>query len=83
VAGPRIRLLRREDCPLCDQAEAVLRDLDAPLQLELQDVDEDPELRRSYGDRVPVALHAGEELFDLEAGPEEIRAAVEPLAEGS
>lgn len=81
--GPRIRLLRRDDCPLCDEAEAVLEDLrgDVAFELVLVDVDDDPELRRSYGDRVPVALHEGEELFDAGAGVARVREAVREVAE--
>lgn len=79
---PRIHLLRRDDCPLCDEAEAVLEDLqgEASFTLELVDVDEDAKLRVQYGDRVPVALHEGEELFDLEAGAAGMREAVADAA---
>lgn len=78
VAGPTVRLLTRADCPLCDQAEAVLRDLqgEAAFELVLVDVDGDTDLRLEYGDRVPVALHEGQELFDLRAGAREMREAV-------
>lgn len=87
VAGerPRIRLLTREDCPLCDEAEAVLRDLrrEVAFTLDLVDVDGDADLRRAYGDRVPVATCDGEELFDLRAGVQEMREAARQVAAGS
>lgn len=75
---PQIRLLRREDCPLCDEAEAILENLQGELtfSLDLIDVDEDTQLRLTYGDRVPVALHDDEELFDLQAGAAQMQAAI-------
>jgi uncharacterized membrane protein len=57
----RVTLYSRKDCKLCDQA---LSDLEAlqdkiPHELIIVDIDEEPELLASYGERVPV----------VEAGP--------------
>lgn len=58
----RLTLLGREGCGLCEEYEAELRALGERLALpplETRDVDEDPELRRRYGDRIPVLLWDG------------------------
>jgi hypothetical protein len=55
----RLILLGREGCGLCEEFEAELRALAGRLALpplEWRDVDSDPELRRRYGDRIPVLL---------------------------
>jgi hypothetical protein len=60
--APRLTLLTREECTLCEEfladwgAAASTRDLPP---LELQDVDEDPEMKRRYGLQVPVLLLDG------------------------
>jgi glutaredoxin len=50
-------LVTRQGCHLCDQALALLQDLN--LQPELRDVDADDELYRLYDWRVPVVLADG------------------------
>ncbi|ONI73537.1 NrdH-redoxin [Actinosynnema sp. ALI-1.44] len=55
--------MTREGCHACEIAEAdiarICGDLGVPWSAE--DVDEDPELRAEYGDRVPVILIDGTE----------------------
>ena len=50
-------LVTRQDCHLCDQALALLRELG--LDPQLADVDADEELFRLYDWRVPVVLTNG------------------------
>jgi len=52
----------REDCHLCHNMIAALRELQAPLsfRLEVVDVDSNANFRSRYGERVPV-LVAGEQ----------------------
>lgn len=58
-----VTLLTRVGCTTCAAAEADVRricdELDVPWSN--VDVDEDPELRAEYGDRVPVILVDGHE----------------------
>ncbi|RBY74307.1 glutaredoxin family protein [Geodermatophilus sp. TF02-6] len=62
-SGPRLQLLVRADCHLCDTAAATLRQVaaEAGLTATEVDVDADPELQAEYGDRVPVVLLDGRE----------------------
>jgi len=58
-AAPRLRLVHRTDCELCDEMLAQLIELKRRVELpqvELVDVDADPELLRRYGLHVPVLL---------------------------
>ena len=57
----RLTLYSRPWCELCEQMEAALRRLAAqrPFELDVVDVDSDPELARRWGHDVPVLL-AGE-----------------------
>lgn len=57
--APRLTLLTRPDCGLCEDMQHELRALAAhtPLpQLTIVDVDSDPDLRRRYGLKIPVLL---------------------------
>jgi glutaredoxin len=60
---PRLQLLTRAGCHLCETAQATLAALaaEAGLTPVAVDVDADPELRAEYGDRVPVVLLDGRE----------------------
>ena len=49
----RLILYQRDECPLCDQALAVLAAAHAP-DFESVWIDDDAELERRYGARVPV-----------------------------
>jgi predicted thioredoxin/glutaredoxin len=53
----RVVLVTRQGCHLCDQALALLHELN--LHPELRDVDTDDELFRLYDWRVPVVLADG------------------------
>ena len=61
---PRLQLLTRQGCHLCEEAATTLAEvatqagLDEPVWI---DVDADPDLQAEFGDRVPVVLLDGEE----------------------
>lgn len=50
---PRLQLIQRDDCPLCDQALAVLAAARAP-EFDSVWIDDVDALEASYGTRVPV-----------------------------
>jgi glutaredoxin len=60
---PRLQLLTRAACHLCDVAAETLERIagEAGLPVLAVDVDADPELQAEYGDRVPVVLLDGRE----------------------
>ena len=60
----KLTLISRAYCHLCHEMELALRPLAEELGFEIDvlDVDADPELEALYNDRVPVLLHADEEL---------------------
>lgn len=55
-------LYTRQGCHPCARAEAVVRAIaqDYPLTLRKIDVDDQPDLRATYGDRVPVVVVDGQ-----------------------
>jgi glutaredoxin len=61
--GPRLQLMTRVGCHLCEAASETLARIggEAGLVPVEVDVDTDPELRAEYGDRVPVVLLDGRE----------------------
>ncbi len=61
--APRLRLMTRAGCHLCEVAAETLERIaaEAGLRPEAVDVDTDPELQAEYGDRVPVVLLDGRE----------------------
>ena len=71
-----VTLYTRAGCHLCEEAERVLRreQTATPFQLELVDIDRDPELARRYGVRVPVVAVDGQDLFEYEVPPDLLRA---------
>ena len=71
-----VTLYTRTGCHLCEQAEQVLRSEQRtiPFALVTVDIDEDPELVRKYGVRVPVVAVDGVELFEYEVPPDLLRA---------
>lgn len=60
---PELTVFTRRGCHLCEQ---LLEDL-VPLargraRITLREVDQDPEWRRAYGERIPVLCHDGREV---------------------
>lgn len=77
-----LTLYQRDDCPLCDQSLAVLAAARAP-EFDSVWIDDDAELERRYGARVPVLCDrdGGRELdwpFDADA----VRAFLHARAQG-
>jgi len=62
-----VRLYGKPGCCLCDEARDTVASVRArhPFELEEIDVSTDPELHRSYGERIPVLALDGEELFEF------------------
>jgi hypothetical protein len=71
VSAPRLQLLTRKGCHLCEVAAGTLAQIaaDAGLDPVDVDVDADPDLQAEYGDRVPVVLLDGREhsYFSVDA----------------
>lgn len=57
-AIPDVVLYTRADCPLCDKAKDLLRELqkEFPFNLIETDVDSEEKARKYYSDRIPVIL---------------------------
>ncbi|WP_049983869.1 glutaredoxin family protein [Halorubrum sp. BV1] len=72
-----VTVYTRENCSLCVAAretiEDVATDLDVAIDLQMVDVDEDPELADEYGDRVPYVLVDGHPAFKYEVDERELR----------
>lgn len=64
MSVPVLTVYSRAGCGLCDELLAGLRALcaDQPVQIQVEDVDADPVLRRRYGLDVPLLFAEGEEL---------------------
>lgn len=62
---PRVVVLSRADCCLCDEALAAVEEArrQVPFTLEVRDVDQDPRLAALYGEEVPVVLVDGRKAF--------------------
>ncbi len=61
VAQPRITLIGKPDCPLCDEARAVIERVAADTGVGWQErsILDDPQLRRRYAEQIPVTLVDG------------------------
>jgi len=62
MGAPRLTLVHRHDCALCEEMLAQLQALGSSIALpalEVVDVDSDPQLRRRHGLDVPVLLLDG------------------------
>jgi hypothetical protein len=60
----KLTLISRTYCHLCHEMELAVRPLaeEFGFEIDVLDVDADPELEALYNERVPVLLHADEEL---------------------
>lgn len=68
-------VVSRQDCCLCEEMEAVVRELaeDGAVRWRRVDVDSDADLQSSYGDQVPVLLVNGRKAFKYRVAPEDLR----------
>ncbi|MCP5114733.1 MAG: glutaredoxin family protein [bacterium] len=62
---PTVTLFTRQGCHLCEEAHEVLREArnEAAFDLEVLDIDRDPELKRRYDWEVPVIAINGKKAF--------------------
>ena len=62
-----VTVYTREDCHLCEEALKTIRrtseEMQKDVSLDLVDIDETPELREQYGDRIPYVLIDGRPAF--------------------
>ncbi|KAB1197234.1 MULTISPECIES: glutaredoxin family protein [Haloferax] len=67
----------REQCHLCEEAEATIREVaeaeEIPVEVDLVDVDTDRELLEEYGDRVPYVYVDGRPAFKFEVDADRLR----------
>ena len=73
-----VTVYSRGECHLCEEAirtvRAVARRTDTPIDLRIVDVDEDPELRAEYGERVPYVLIDDRPKFKYRVDADELEA---------
>ena len=60
----RLLLYTRRGCHLCETAEDILAAHARPGTLKTIDIDEDPDLQRLYGSRVPVLAADGRVVME-------------------
>ena len=77
-APPRVRLIGRAGCHLCDDARQVVADVTAALGEGFDEVsiDDDPRLRERYAELIPVVLVDGRQHDYWRVDPERLRAAL-------
>lgn len=72
-----VTIYTREGCSLCvvarETVERVADDLGVAVDIEMVDVDTDPELADEYGERVPYVLVDGHPSFKYEVDERELR----------
>jgi Glutaredoxin-like domain (DUF836) len=75
---PRITLISRVDCHLCELARGAIQEVAAELGVGWVevDVDADPELLRKYSDQVPVTLVDGRQHDFWRVDPARLRLAL-------
>ncbi len=63
----RVTLYGKPGCHLCDDARAIVERVRSQRPFELQEVDVtlDPAMHRVYGERIPVLVLDGVELFEF------------------
>ena len=75
---PRVLILTRKDCHLCDQAIELVAAICAETgeAYATRDVDENPELHQRYTDQVPVTFVDGAQHDFWRVDPARLRAAL-------
>jgi glutaredoxin len=77
-ADARVTLYSRPGCHLCDDARAVVEQICAELgesYVEIS-IDDDPDLRRRYGEEIPVTLVDGAQHDFWRVDPARLRTAL-------
>jgi glutaredoxin len=77
-SAPRVTLYSRPGCHLCDDARAVVEQVCAELGESYAEIsiDDDPDLRRRYGEEIPVTLVDGAQHDFWRVDPARLRAAL-------
>jgi glutaredoxin len=70
-----VTIYRARGCHLCDSAQRVLAAVreEIPFRLVEVEIDGDPDLERTYRERIPVVAVDGEEAFTFFVHPEGLR----------
>jgi len=72
---PTLTLFSREYCHLCHEMLVALQCIPgASFDIEVVDVDSDPDLERRFGERVPLLMHGDAELCRYRLDVEKVRA---------
>jgi glutaredoxin len=78
MAETTVTVYSRSDCHLCSEALSTIREVaaDAPVDVAVKvvDVDDDPDLRERYGDRVPYVLVDGRPADKFRVDADDLRA---------
>ena len=71
----RLTLVTRRDCHLCDEMAAVIASVarELAVEVEVRDVDADPDLQARYTDEVPVLLVEGRKAFKYRVTASDLR----------
>ena len=79
--GLQLTVIGREYCHLCGEMIDALQHLKATLGFDIQvlDVDSDPEMVAKYDELVPVLVHNGIELCRFRLNPDAVRAYIAGL----
>jgi thiol-disulfide isomerase/thioredoxin len=80
----RLTLLSRSYCHLCHEMAQALLPLaeEFGVDVDIVDVDDDPELEAHYGERVPVLLHQSVELCHYRLDVAKLRASLGRVSAG-
>jgi len=70
-----VLLLTRQQCCLCEQMKAVVREVQGEMDFELEelDIDSDPKLRARYHDQIPVLFINGRKAFKYRVSREGLK----------
>ena len=74
----RVTVYHAPGCHLCDRALEIVEDVrrDTPFDLELVDIEGDPELEARYREHLPVVEVDGERAFTYFVSPDGLRDAL-------
>jgi glutaredoxin len=74
---PKVTVYTRQGCHLCEDAIAVVRRVTAGrADVDLVDIDRDPDLFERYTVRVPVVAVDGVEIAEYQVAPEQVEGAL-------
>jgi hypothetical protein len=78
MTAPRVTLIGKPGCHLCDEARAVIAEVTAELGEEYDEVSilDEPELASRYAEQIPVTLVDGAQHDFWRVSPDRLRAAL-------